>query len=246
MKMDLGMSVLFLTSLAPISLLMVILYSREMWSVVLILPPLALAHNGFENYLKLRKQTRETIEFLADVVDKRDPYTASHSYRVANYVERIAKEMQLPYEQIERLVMAGRVHDLGKIGINDRILQKPNKLTDSEYKDMKTHPEIGYQVLSPLEMYKDILNIVLYHHERVDGKGYPRSLNSKNIPMGAKIIAVADSYDAMTSDRPYRKAMNEEDAIQELINCRGSQFEADVVDAFVRVLIREKQSRGES
>lgn len=245
-KMDIGMIILFLTSLAPLSLLMVILYNREMWSVVLILPPLALAHNGFENYLKLRKQTRATIEFLADVVDKRDPYTASHSFRVANYALKIGQELGLQYEQVERLVMAGRVHDLGKVGISDYILQKDKKLTELEYKEMKTHPEIGYQILSPLEMYKDVLNIVLYHHERADGKGYPRSLYGKNIPLSAKIISVADSYDAMTTDRPYRKAMKEEEAIKELLNNKGTQFDADVVDAFVRILEREKQDRGES
>lgn len=244
--MDLGMMTLFLTSLAPMSLLMTILYTNEPWSIILILPPLALAHNGFENYLKLRKQTRSTIELLAEVVDRRDPYTASHSARVAAYAEQIAKEMGLSYELVNDVIMAGRVHDLGKVAISDEILLKSEPLTDVEYKEMKKHPEIGYNILSPLDMYKKMLSFVLYHHERVDGRGYPRGLQGTNIPLGARILAVADSFDAMTTNRPYRKAMCEEAAIEELIKNRTMQFDPQVVDAFVRVWTREKKARGET
>jgi HD-GYP domain-containing protein (c-di-GMP phosphodiesterase class II) len=242
-KMDLGMNVLFLTSLAPLSLLMVILYINEPWSIILILPPLALAHNSFKNYLKLRQQTRTTIELLADVVDRRDPYTASHSFRVAKYAEQIARQMGLPYEQIENVIMAGRVHDLGKIGVSDDILLKPAPLTDIEYKHMKNHPKIGYNILSSLEMYENLLSFVLYHHERMDGCGYPHGLNANSIPLGARILAVADSFDAMTSDRPYRKAMSEEKAFQELKKNSGTQFDPKVVDAFIEVWEREKAVR---
>jgi len=245
-KMDLGMMILFLTSLAPISLLMAILYTNEPWSVVLVLPPLALAHNGFENYLNLRKQARTTFELLADAVDKRDPYTASHSFRVAAYAEKIAEEMGLPFEQKENIAIAGRVHDIGKIGISDTILQKPGKLTEIEYSKMKTHPKTGYEILSPLELYKGALSFVLYHHERMDGKGYPSGLTGQSIPLGARILAVADSFDAMTSNRPYRKAMSDDEAVKELMRNRGTQFDPEVVDAFIRVWKKEKQSGGES
>lgn len=242
-KMDLGMILLFLTSLAPISLLMAILYTNEPWSIVLILPPLALAHNGFENYLKLRKQTKATIELLADVVDKRDPYTASHSFRVANFAEQIAKEMGLSYEQIKNISMAGRVHDLGKIAIRDDVLLKPGRLTDSEFKEMKAHPSIGYEILSPLKMYKEVLHFVLYHHERLDGKGYPKGVNVHSIPLGARILTVADSFDAMTTDRPYRKALSQNEAIEELLKNRGTQFDPLVVDAFVQSLENKKLNK---
>lgn len=244
-KIDWEMVALFLFSLAPMGLLMVILYTSEPWSTVLILPLLLLAHTGFENYLRLRKQARTTIELLADVVDKRDPYTASHSSRVADYAEKIANEMGLPYEQVENLVMASRVHDLGKIAVTDNILQKPGRLSDEEIIHMKTHPETGYEILNPLDIYKDLLSYVLYHHERMDGSGYPRGLNGKQIPLGARILAVADSYDAMTSDRPYRKAMSREEAIQELVSNSGKQFDPEVVNSFLKVLDNEKKARGE-
>jgi len=246
-KMDVGMIALFLVSLAPMSLLMAILYTNKPWSIILILPPLALAHNGFENYLKLRKQTRSTMELLADAVDKRDPYTASHSARVAGYAQKIAKEMGLPYQQIEDISMAGRVHDLGKIGVKDFILQKNGRLTEEEYKEMQSHPQTGYNILSPLKMYKDVLLFVLYHHERIDGKGYPYGLDAKRIPLGARILAVADCFDAMTTDRPYRKAMSAEEAFKELINNSGSQFDPGVVQAFIRIWEKEQQQQyGES
>jgi len=244
-KKDLGMVSLFLFSLAPMSLLMVVLYTNEPWSVILIVPPLVLAHNGFENYLKLRKQATTTIELLADVVDRRDTYTASHSSRVADYAEKIAQEMGLPYEQVENLGMAGRVHDLGKVAVDDSILQKPERLSDNEFRLMKTHPETGYNILSPLDMYKDLLSYVLCHHERMDGKGYPQGLSGYNIPLGARILAVADSFDAMTSDRVYRSAMSGEEAVEELVANKGKQFDPEVVDAFLRVWNAEKKISGE-
>ncbi len=244
-KMDWEMEALFLFSLAPVGLLMVILYTSEPWSTVLIVPLLLLAHNGFENYLRLRKQARTTIELLADVVDRRDPYTASHSSRVADYAVKIGNEMGLPYEQVEDLGMAGRVHDLGKIAITNDILQKPGRLSDAELRLMKTHPETGYKILYPLDIYKDLLSYVLCHHERMDGRGYPRGLTDHLIPLGARILAVADSFDAMTSDRPYRNAMSGEEAISELVNNSGKQFDPEVVDAFLKVWEKEKQTRGE-
>ena len=238
-KMDLGMVLLFLTSLAPMSLLMVILYTNEPWSVLLILPPLALAHKGFENYLNLRKQTRATIEMLADVIDRRDPYTASHSLRVAKYAEKIAKELNLSYEKIEDIIIAARVHDLGKIAIKENILLKAGSLDASEYEEMKKHAEIGFNILSPLGIYKNLVTFVLHHHEYVDGGGYPHGLKDKSIPLGARILAVADSFDAMISDRPYRKALSEKEAIQELLNNQGRQFDQEVVRAFIKVLEKE-------
>ena len=235
-KMDLGMMGLFLASLAPMGFLMTILYTTEPWSVVLILPPLALAHNGFKNYLQLRSQTKTTIELLAEVVDNRDPYTAMHSHRVAEYVDQITKQLNMSYEHCENIIIASRVHDLGKLAIRDAVLLKPGKLTVAEYDEMKAHPEVGYQILSPLEMYKQSLSIVLYHHERFDGKGYPLGLEGNAIPLGARILAVADSYDAMTSDRPYRKAMSKDEAIKELKANKGTQFDPKVVDTFIGVL----------
>ncbi|WP_238456564.1 HD-GYP domain-containing protein [Desulfotruncus arcticus] len=241
-KMDEGMVTLFLISLAPLSLLLVVLYTSEPYSVILILPPLALAYVGFENYLKLSRQTRITFEHLAGIVDRRDNYTSMHSARVAAYAEQIAYAMGLSYGQVENLSMAGRVHDLGKIGVRDSVLLKPGALTDSEFEEMKKHTEIGYYILQPLEMYKEVLANVLYHHERVDGKGYPCGLKYDAIPLGARILAVADSFDAMTSDRLYRKAMSEEQAVQELIDNQGTQFDPQVVEAFIKAWKKEKNT----
>lgn len=241
-KIDQGMVALFLISLAPLSFLLVVLYTSKPYSVILILPPLVIAYVGFENYLKLRRQTRATIEHLAAIVDRRDNYTSMHSDRVAVYAGQIAQAMGLSYGQVENLSMAGRVHDLGKIGVKDSILLKPGTLTNSEFEEMKKHTEIGYYMLQPLEMYKEVLANVLYHHERMDGKGYPCGLKDDAIPLGARILAVADSFDAMTSDRLYRKAMSEEQAVQKLMDNQGTQFDPQVVEAFIKAWVKQKNT----
>ena len=239
---DVKLELLHFCSLVPVSILIVILYSVEPWSVLIVLLPLGVAQYSFENYITLRTQTKTTFEVLADIVDKRDAYTAEHSLRVAEFCNKISEELFISHDQKEALVTAAKVHDLGKIAIPDEILLKKGRLDDSEMEVMKSHALMGYKIINNLRFYRYCANLVLYHHERFDGKGYPYGIRGDKIPLGARILAVADSYDAMTTDRPYRKALPDHVALEELRKCSGSQFDPAVVDAFMKVKQREASS----
>jgi putative nucleotidyltransferase with HDIG domain len=187
---------------------------------------------------------RVNVSFAAAMVralDSRDKYTAGHSAAVAVYCRDIAVELGLPEADVTRVHLAALVHDIGKIGINAELLEKRSALDDDEWAEMRRHPEIGARILAEVEDYSDIALVVRSHHERWDGVGYPDGLAGHAIPRLARIIAVADSYNAMTSDRAYRAAMSTERAIQQLILGKGSQFEAPLVDAFLAVLERETE-----
>lgn len=239
LKKDIRMTSLYFAAMAPMSMLMVILYKEQPLTMALIIPTLALAHTSFRNYISLRIETTKTLEVLADCVDRRDSYTAEHSQRVASYADAIAEEMGLDDEVKELIELAGKVHDLGKISISNDILLKEGPLTESEMKIMRTHPDVAYNILRNLEMYKDGAVIVRTHHARFDGQGYPLSLKESEIHIGARIMAVADAFDAMTSDRPYRRALNRQEAIIELRKNSGSQFDPAVVNAFIKVLAKD-------
>lgn len=238
LKLDLKIIILFFAALAPMSMLMVILYKEQPLTMLFIVPPLALAHTSLRNYMSLRLETRKTLGVLADMIDRRDPYTAEHSKRVAEYCVAIAEELCIDDFEIEEVRSAGSLHDLGKIAITDSILLKPGRLTCEEMSIMQSHTEVAYNILKPLNMYKNEAIIVKAHHERYDGKGYPAGLYGNKIPLGARIMAVADSYDAMTTDRPYRKAMSVQAASNELKKNSGTQYDPKVVDAFIAVLMR--------
>jgi diguanylate cyclase (GGDEF)-like protein/putative nucleotidyltransferase with HDIG domain len=185
---------------------------------------------------------RQTVEqvaavlILAETLDLRDSGTAQHSQTVGRLCEQIAIALELDPERVERLRLAGLLHDLGKIGVPDHVLGKPAALTESEWAEMKKHPELGARILSGANL-DDISAWVLAHHERPDGRGYPYGLVGDAIPLEARVLAVADSYEAMTSDRVYRPGMPRAEAIAELERCAGSQFDARVVDAFVATLV---------
>ena len=178
-----------------------------------------------------------TVLNLAEALDMRDTGTARHSQTVGRYSELMARELGLPAEQVERVRVAGVLHDIGKIGVSDAILRKPGPLTEDEYHQMKKHPEIGARILGGSGL-NDIREWILAHHERPDGRGYPSRLADADIPLEAKILAVADSYEAMTSDRVYRKSIGARAAREQLEECSGSQFDPQVVAAFLRVLDR--------
>lgn len=173
---------------------------------------------------------------LAEAIEKKDRCTGGHGKRVAYYAVLIARQMQnaLTEEQIEKLEMAALLHDVGKIGIEDRILKKPEALDESEFKVMRTHPELGFQILSRFKGIPEILDGMRFHHERWDGRGYPLGLAGKQIPQFARIVAVADAYDAMVSHRPYRQALPSHEARAEITRMGGVQFDPDVVEAFLR------------
>jgi putative nucleotidyltransferase with HDIG domain len=179
-----------------------------------------------------------TVLSLAEALDQRDTSTAKHSQTVGLLCETMAKELGLDNDRVQRIRLAGILHDIGKIGVPDSILRKPGPLTDEEYAEMKRHPEIGGKILSTREL-DDVREWVVAHHERPDGNGYPRGLSADEIPLEAAILAVADAYEAMISDRVYRMGIGEEAARQELIDNAGTQFEPDVVDALLRALDRD-------
>ncbi|NLM16333.1 MAG: GAF domain-containing protein [Candidatus Riflebacteria bacterium] len=187
-----------------------------------------LYHNLLSVYL-------ETIRSLAAAIDAKDSYTHGHSRRVTEISVGLAMEMNLPKNEVDTIRHASLLHDVGKIGISDKVLLKPGKLTDDEFETIKSHPFIGARILGSIEFLKDVCEIIEHHHERFDGKGYPDKLKGDEIPLGARIICLADSFDAITSCRPYRKPLTFEAATEEMLRCSGTQFDPQVVDAFLRL-----------
>jgi len=177
------------------------------------------------------------LHALTSAVDAKDAYTCGHSERVALLSRRLAKEIGLPDNQVERIYMAGLLHDVGKIGVPEAVLQKTGRLTAEEFDQMKRHPGVGARILSDIKQVEDIIPGVLHHHERYDGKGYPAGLSGQNIPLMGRIICLADCFDAMTSNRTYRRALPLEVALLEIRRCAGTQFDPGLTEAFLRISI---------
>ena len=185
---------------------------------------------------ELEKAYLDTIGILRYTVEAKDPYTRGHSDRVSEYSVLIGTKMGLDENTLHLLKIGGLFHDIGKIGIPDSILLKETKLDDEEYSQIKNHPAIGAHILGDAEIFKDIIPIVLHHHERFDGKGYPKGLKGEQIPLAARIAAVADTFDAMTSKRTYRDALPLETVIAEIEKCSGSQFDPKIASVFLDIL----------
>lgn len=185
-------------------------------------------------YENIQKVYLSTIEVLATAIDAKDPYTQGHSRRVTLYSVAIAEELNMTRKEIENVRYAGLLHDVGKIGIKDSIIRKPGRLTDEEYAIIKKHPAIGAKILRPVDFLADKIPGVLHHHEYYDGRGYPDHLTGENIPLDGRIICVADAFDAMTTNRPYRKGLTVKTAIGELQKFSGKQFDPVCVEAFLR------------
>ena len=181
----------------------------------------------------------EMVQTLARAVDSKDAYTAEHSDRARVKARRVAQEMGLPDPMVRHVEYAALLHDIGKIGIDEAILLKPGKLTPEEYEEMKKHPIIGHQILAPVKYLGPVAQMVLYHQEWFDGRGYPEGLKGEQIPLGARIVACLDAWDAMMSDRPYRKALGRDIALAELKKGAGTQFDPKVVDTFMRLELSE-------
>jgi putative nucleotidyltransferase with HDIG domain len=182
----------------------------------------------------------DTMLSFAKSIDTRDPYTAFHSRNVAEYAKQIATELGLSDKQTEAVYLAGLIHDIGKIGTPEHILRKESRLTEEEYEIMKKHPEDGYEIVKNIAKLSEIgiTDMLRHHHERIDGKGYPHGLKGDAIPLGARILATADAFDAMTTDRSYRQKLAVETAAEELRRHSGTQFDAKIASAFLRVLER--------
>ena len=173
-----------------------------------------------------------TVKSLAAAIDGKDPYTRGHSERVSRFSVAIAQRMGIPDDEVEKIRISALLHDVGKIGIDDSVLKKPSALTDEEYEIMKKHPQKGYKIMSQIPNMKEFLPGMYMHHEMIDGKGYPQGLKGDEIPVMAKIVSVADTFDAMTTDRPYQRAMKFEDALERIRSLVGTRYDPDVVAAF--------------
>ncbi len=184
---------------------------------------------------RLHDASEITLEALVAALDAREHETQAHSKRVSEYTLYLAREMSVDASQLEIVRRGAMLHDIGKIGISDSILLKPSKLTNEEWVDMQKHPQIGYWILHGIEALNPASEVVLSHHEKYDGTGYPRKLNAASIPLGARIFSVTDCLDVVTSDRPYRKASSYEDARAEISQFSGIQFDPDVVRYFLQV-----------
>ena len=195
---------------------------------------IAVAIENASLYTELDQLFLSSIRAIVEAVDAKDPYTRGHSSRVVEYSLLIAEAIDPDKEKLKDIEISAILHDVGKIGIPDRILRKPGRLTFEEYAYMKRHPELGASIIEPIEKLKRLQKNILHHHERFDGAGYPTGLRGEEIPLGARIICIADSFDAMTTDRPYRRKKSIRAAIIELKRNSGTQFDPTLVKIFIR------------
>jgi len=214
--------------------------ARFPWLPLLAIVPAALVYHSLRQRVEMRRDAIRALERMADEVDRRDPYTYNHSQRVAIYTHAIARKLGFSAGEVEMLELAAKVHDVGKIRIPDSILLKPAALSDGERRVMETHPRLGYDILRPFAEYTKVLDLVLTHHERYDGRGYPNATVGRRLLLIAQVIPVADSLDAMTTARAYRAAKSWDSALEELRRGAGSQWNPRVVEAAVAVLAPEQ------
>src|SRR5438034_46679 len=210
------------------------------WLPLLAIVPAALVYHSLRQRVEMRRDAMRAMERMADEVDRRDPYTFNHSQRVAIYTHAISRKLRFSASEIEMLVLAAKVHDIGKIRVPDTILLKPASLTPGERRVMETHPRLGYDILRPFSEYSKVLDLVLSHHERYDGRGYPNGTVGRRLLLIAQVIPVADSLDAMTTARAYRGAKPWSSAMDELRRGAGTQWNPQVVAAALSVLSQEQ------
>lgn len=222
-----------------VAVLGAIVASESIWFLPLLVVPVVIMYTAFKNLKETRFETIQILEDMADTVDLRDIYTGGHSRRVAEIVRGMLVQMNISGPEATLTQIAARLHDIGKIGIADNILQKPDILLPDEMQVMCTHSTKGAELIAKYKDFARGAAMILYHHERWDGEGYPAGLKGSEIPFGARVIAVADAFDAMTSDRPYRKALSTGQAIQVLLDGRGTQWDPKIVMALLGYLAQE-------
>jgi putative nucleotidyltransferase with HDIG domain len=215
-------------------------YAAKLWFILLALG--FVIYSAFQLTTRLTHETESALKTIVDVVDERDPYTYKHSLLVARYSRMVAEQMIRDPAEVDVIERAAYLHDIGKIGIDDQSLQKPSALTGEELELMKLHPAIGARILGSFSQFKDGIEIVLAHQEWYDGSGYPRGLRGDAIPLGARIIAVTDAYVAMTTDRPYRRAMGQEAALEVLRDGMGTQFDPVICAFFMKCVLDSRSS----
>lgn len=206
------------------------------WAVILFFGPLLLARYSFKLYIDMRNLYISTIQALNKTMEAKDPYTSGHANRVEEFAVGLAEFHGLPFNTVQDIKTAAILHDIGKLGIDDSILNKASKLTQEEYAIIMKHPSIGADIISNVDFLKKVTKMIKYHHERYDGRGYPEGLVGEAIPIEACILAIADSYDAMTSDRPYRKALTQDEALSEIEKNAGTQFHPILAKQFIEFM----------
>lgn len=206
------------------------------WGLLLFVLPFLVARHSFGLYMEIKTDLKDFVRALTEVLEEVDPYTRHHSVRVSEYAVRLARGLRLPERRVEEVEYAALVHDLGKIGPQHQyILQKPGSLSHEEQRTLRSHPAAGAEIVARVRALRRASEIVRSHHERPDGLGYPYGLKAADVPVGARILNVADAFDAMTSDRPYRRALSVEAALDELRRGAGTQFDAEVVRCLLRL-----------
>ena len=215
------------------------LTARDMELMAMYVKQLELALENRDMVVNREKFYLELVQTLADILDARDAASQGQTKQARRLAREIGRELDMPEQFIYYLEFAALMHDIGKIGIDDRLLKKPGKLTPEEFEIVKQHPEMGYKILSPVTMLAPVAPMVLYHQEWFNGKGYPEGLSGEEIPLGARIVAVLDAWSAMTSQRPWRPALTKEQALDEIRKGSGTQFDPRVVEAFLAALERQ-------
>ena len=222
--------------MVPLGIILAIAYQNYgYFGILLFFGPLLMARYSFKLYIELKSSYLETIQALTRALEAKDPVTSGHAERVSFYSTAIARGMGLSEARIDNIMYAGLLHDIGKIGISDSVLQKPGRLTTDEYDRIKEHSAIGADILRDIDFLRDASKIIRHHHERYDGKGYPDGIGGEGVPIESYILGVADAFDAMTNDRPYRKALTAEEARDVIKEQAGKQFHPRVAETFVKL-----------
>ncbi|SDG44236.1 HD-GYP domain-containing protein [Desulfosporosinus hippei] len=227
-------------ALVPLGFLLALLYKN--WGplgLFLLFIPLLISRHAFQLYIDMRENYLDTVEALVQALEAKDKYTSGHSARVGKLAVAIGEAIKMSEEKIEFLKYAAVLHDVGKIGVSEMILNKEGKLIDTEWEAIRSHPVIGQTIIKGIKFLFDIGQVVRHHHERFDGKGYPDGVQGEEIPLESRIIAVADTYDAITSDRSYRKGSTHSEAIAELKRVAGTQLDPKLVEVFCAVVTDE-------
>ncbi|MGB7604988.1 MAG: HD-GYP domain-containing protein [Lutisporaceae bacterium] len=224
-------------TVAPIGVLMAIAYIKyDILGIMIFLGPLLLARYTYWLYADMRRIYIDTVKSLSQAIEVKDPYTKGHSMRVSEFAYDLGARLKLPHRKLEDIKMAAILHDIGKIGIEESILNKPGNLTKEEFDKIKQHPENGVKIIQSIRFLRNVADIIISHHEKMDGTGYPKGKKQGEITAEAAILSIADVYDALTSDRPYRKALTKEQALSIIEEGKGSHFESHFADEFIKMI----------